>query len=207
MAKFSRQTVWKTGAGPIKAEIEAWGGALALFSQAARNAIIRDALWQGGEYYRAVFLPLKFSNYAKKFGYHVAARYLKRKLAKYGHDTPLVFTGDMQDQILSKAKTRATATASKSFVDIIQPGPGYMNATQAVYSVLRSALPSEIERMAPIVARSIADQMEGVASARGGAAPLRKLTAGQTALFSRSTYHRAQKGPRAAPGQQSRKAS
>lgn len=200
-AKYKKETVYVTGHGPVRAEIEAWDGALALFKQAARNALIRDALWQGGEYYRTVFVPLKFTNYAKKFGWHVGAAYAKRK-QKAG-TPPLVWSGELRKQLLEKSRSRAVAAAAKAYVDIIMPGPGYMNATQPVYKTLRSALPEEIIRVAGVVGKAMAENMEGVTSKRGGAAPLRGLSDTQKATFSRSVAPQR----RAAPGAPARKAS
>lgn len=201
MPKFEKQTLALRGHGPIKAQLDVYNGMLAMYTASARNAITRDAMWQGGEYYRVTFVPLKFTNYAKKYGYHVSSKYQARKQKMFGVAIPLVFTdaashNGLRTKVLNGAKTEARSTQSQCYALIRMPGPAYMNATEAVYKTLRSVLPEELERVARIVGEALADNLEGTASKRGGAAPLRKLTDAQATTFARSVpAQRARKAP------------
>jgi hypothetical protein len=148
-------------------------------------------MWQGGEYYRTVFVPLKFTNYARKFGYHATAKYAARKRKMFGAELPLVFTDEqthngLRSQVLAGSRSEARVTRSKCAVLIRMPGPAYMNAQPMVYKVLRSVLPAELERVAAIVGTALAANLEGTASPADGPGKRQSLSASQEATFSRS---------------------
>lgn len=205
MARYSKTVIPLRGSGAIKATLEAYGGMLAMYRDAARNAIVRDSMWQGGEYYRLTFVPLKFTNYAKRLGYHVTEAWAKRK-AKFAGTMPLVFTdaltgNGLRGQVLRNSRTEARVTRSNCYAIIRMPGPAYMNATAAVYGTLRSVLPEEISRCAAVIAEALAANLEGTESRRGGAAPLRRLTNAQGEIFARSTpANKSRKAPGAGRG-------
>ena len=192
MAKgLKKQVIPLRGSGPIRASIEAYDGMLAMFTDSARNALIRDAMWQGGEYYRAVFVPLKFTNYARKFGYTVRSKYAARKRKLFGAELPLVFSDEvthngLRSQVLGNSRSEARATRGKYSVLIRMPGPAYMNAQSTVYKVLRGVLPEEIQRVAVVVANTLAANLEGASSPIGGPARRQSLSEAQGATFSRS---------------------
>jgi len=142
-------------AAPIRVAIEAWDFALCLFSQSERNLIVRSALYDGGEYWRTVFLPLRFSPYAKTLGYAVTKKW---ELKKGGPGTaiPLVWTGDLHDIAVQGAHVEARADASTAAIIIRIPVPRYANQQPMVYKVLRSIPAIEVERIAAIVLKSIA---------------------------------------------------
>lgn len=52
--------------GPIRAQLVAKDGEMILFSRAERNAIVRAALFDGGEAWRAAFLPKRFTKYVER---------------------------------------------------------------------------------------------------------------------------------------------
>jgi hypothetical protein len=190
-AGIKKRVIPLRGSGPIKAQLEAYDGMLAMYEDAARNAITRDAMWQGGEYYRVTFVPLKFTNYARKLGYHASEKYVARKRRMFGAELPLVYTDQqthngLRSQVLGGSRSEARATRKDCYVLVRMPGPSYMNQQRTVYKVLRGVLPAEVERVAKVVGQALADNLEGTASTRGGAAPKRQLTPGQAATFSRS---------------------
>ncbi len=185
---LKKQIIPLRGSGPIKAQLEVWDGHLSFFSDSARNTLIRDAIWQGGEYYRTTFVPLKFTNYARKYGYHATQKYVARKRKMFGAEMPLVFTDQqthagLRSQVIGGARTEARVTKGVGVVLIRLPGPSYMNAQPMVYKVLRSVLPEEVERVAKIIGRAMEESLgDTVSDTRGR----RQLTPAQAATFSRS---------------------
>ncbi len=137
-----------TGGSPIRAAIRAEGAALLLFSDSDRNTVIRDAMYQGGEYWRLVYLPMRFTKYARTLGYNG------------GNDTPLVFTGRLIDMAIPGAHTEARATATKARATIRIPRPDYANLNKMVHLVL-SALPAnEVAQVARVVGKSVSENLD-----------------------------------------------
>ncbi len=139
--------------GPIRAEIELNGPALRLFSKADQNTIMRTTMRSVGELFIAVFLPKRFTDYARTFlGYFSSGVYDKRKskLAARGvipgpQPTPLVYTGVSRSDAISGARATSTATASNAWAIVRFPRGG-VNFKKA--AVLQTIPRHEVERMA-----------------------------------------------------------
>ena len=138
--------------GPIRVAIQAEGAALKLFTQKQQNTIIRVALEDGGAYFVKVFVPLRFSNYARLLGYHPSNRYLRTKQAEGFGNVPFVRTGEWRT---AAAGAYATATAKKTSgkieIKIPQPHP----VTPVTSAQFRSVLPKEFERIALQVGKAL----------------------------------------------------
>ncbi len=160
--------------GTIQWAIEAHGSALALFSASERNAIVREALVDGGKFYIAVFVPKNFTDYAVRKGYDVSAKYetRKRKLIERGTfpgpELPLVWAGVLREAALTRSTAQGTATANKATVLIRIPipphgpgGKGGYGIAKIVGAVLRTIMPWEVERVAEVVTDSILRGLQG----------------------------------------------
>ncbi len=119
------------GVGPIRAVLEAQGPALALLEQAegasGSNDVIREALQAGGDLWVNVFLPMRFTEYAKRLGYVVQPGWAMRKQKLTGQALPLVYTGNMREAAMQGAHADATAKKGGGTITIripIQHGGG-----------------------------------------------------------------------------------
>lgn len=111
--------------GPISVQIEASKKFMAIFSRRIQNALIRESLDATGRFWADVFLPKRFSNYAKTvLGFNPSRAWenAKRSLTFTREDdkraiapqpTPLVYRGLMRKSALSRWRTDSKATAKK----------------------------------------------------------------------------------------------
>jgi hypothetical protein len=143
--------------GPVRATIVHRGAALNLFSKRQANAIIRTALNDGGDYFCRVFIPLRFTNYAKTLGYRVTSEYAQRKKSDGFGTVPFVRTGDTRDKATAQAHTEVTASGGatgKGRIKILVPiGP--IAFTASLSQIFRSVPASEVERLARVVGASL----------------------------------------------------
>jgi hypothetical protein len=143
--------------GPVRATIIHRDAALKLFKPGQANAIIRVALKDGGDYFCKVFIPLRFTNYAKRLGYRVTNAYQQRKKQEGFGDLPFVRTGDTRTQAVASAHTETTATggaSGKGRIKILVPiGP--IAYTSNLSQIFRSVPAYEIERIARVVGSSL----------------------------------------------------
>ena len=156
------RVVWSEatkGASPVRAEIIAQGGGLTLFSKSDQNILVRAAMYDGGIYWIGAFLPLRFTSYANRLGYHVSEKYEAKKKWRDGEALPLVLTGSLRLLALKGARVVAKATSNTAYADIKFPGTTYANAQPTVRDTLRSIPPWEMERVAKAVGASIAAAM------------------------------------------------
>lgn len=105
----------KSATAPIRAVITAQGAALNILEQAEGksgvNDVIRESLQAGGDLWVNVFLPMRFTEYAKRLGYSVQPGWATHKQKLTGQALPLVYLGGMREKALSGA--HADATSSK----------------------------------------------------------------------------------------------
>lgn len=143
--------------GPVRASIIHRGAALNLFQKRQANAIIRAALQDGGDYFCRVFIPLRFTNYAKKLGYRVTSEYADRKKKEGFGAIPFVRTGDTRDKAVAQAHTDITASGGatgKGRIKVLVPiGP--IAFTPNLTQIFRSVPAYEIERIARVVGASL----------------------------------------------------
>lgn len=203
MAKYKPRTVVHTSQnGPVRMAVEASEGVLSLFTAKARNDLVRDAAWQAGEFWRLTFLPMRFTEYAKKLGYYVQSSTRIKKL-KAGRQLPLVWTGDLRDMATNGSSTTARATSSKTEAVIRIPGPGYMNQQPLVYKTLRTIPTWEVERFAEVLEKALAANIEEAAPTVRSDLKKQGLSEAQQSKLSRSKHV---PKSRRAPGASSRRA-
>lgn len=89
-------------------------------TQATANRILRETNREGGEYIAKTLLPGKFKEQAYYQGTakRRSRKYVERKRRKVGHDKPLVYSGKLQEKVLSKALSGVTATRNGGKVPI-----------------------------------------------------------------------------------------
>ncbi len=182
----SGNVLYDTGPGPIRAVIELQGKALMLFRQREANDIVRAALQAGGDIWVQVFLPLRFTDYAKQLGYRIRSDYDTWKKKHLGQSVPLVGIGGLagaSDSTLvatQNAHAEATAKGSSGVITIrIPTGHALQAKDQAVF---RQIPAHEVARIAEEVEKTLIDILNGysvttlrsgrmIASLGGGRAP------------------------------------
>lgn len=119
--------------GPISVQIEANKKFMVLFSRKRQNEVTRNSLNAAGKFWAEVFLPKRFTNYAKSvlgFNPSHAWENAKRKLVfspnsrKQALDpqpTPLVYRGEMRRSALARWRTASTATAKRQVLVVRIP--------------------------------------------------------------------------------------
>ena len=119
--------------GPISVQIEANRKFMVIFSRKRQNEIIRNSLNAAGEFWANVFLPKRFSNYAKTvLGFNPAHEWqnAKRRLVFSTHadkqaqdpqPTPLVYRGIMKRTALSRWRAASIATSKKQVLTVRIP--------------------------------------------------------------------------------------
>ncbi len=151
------------GSGPIRAILEAQGPALAILEQAegkaGANDVIRQALQAGGDLWVNVFLPMRFTEYAKRLGYQVKPGWIAMKQRLTGQALPLVYTGSMRENALAKAHADAVAKKGGGTITIRIPVDHGGTDKQSgslqpkENAVLRRVPESEVTRIAQQVER------------------------------------------------------
>lgn len=156
---IERTVVRDANGNAIAAELKASGAALALFSPADRNRIIRDAMLNGADQFKAFWLPKRFQAYARTLGYHAGAKYEVLKKRKYGTADPLVLDGQLRKLVLGSAYTMAKGKGDGTYAEIrFRRG---RTAAQVVRAVLASLAPNEVKDCAKHVARGLAVTEDG----------------------------------------------
>ena len=86
--------------------------------------IVKEALLEVGEDWHKRILPKHFTREgARRYGYRDRTKeHQRRKGRRFGHQDPLVFSGDMKRQVLRRQEIKAT---SKKMTVILR-GPKYM---------------------------------------------------------------------------------
>jgi hypothetical protein len=138
----------------LRAAIEFHGPKLALFTAAGRNDLVREALLAAGNLWISVFLPLRFSDYARKLGYHVTAQTQQRK-AK-GRQPPFVNTGAMAE---STGKAHVEATATKGLGKAVIRIPLGHALQPQFLAVFRRLPPWEQVRLARVIHDTLAARL------------------------------------------------
>lgn len=95
------------------------------------SGIFRDAAVEAGRLWFQTILPRHFTvEGGRAYGYQKrTAKYMRRKARKYGHQKPLVFSGNMQREIQSVE--RVDRTGKGSIVKLY--GPRYFYAFRKDY--------------------------------------------------------------------------
>lgn len=127
------QRIYSLKRGPISVQIEANRKFMVIFSRKRQNEIIRNSLNAAGEFWANLFLPKRFTNYARTaLRYNPSANWerAKRQLTDSQDDTkralvpqpmPLVYRGDMRKSALSRWRLASVATAKKQVLTVRIP--------------------------------------------------------------------------------------
>lgn len=119
--------------GPISVHIDANRRFMAIFSKRRQNEIIRNSLNAAGEFWANLFLPKRFTNYARTaLRYNPSADWerAKRALTDSQDDskramapqpTPLVYRGEMRRAALSGWRLASVATSRKQVLVVRIP--------------------------------------------------------------------------------------
>jgi hypothetical protein len=173
----SRQRLFDaTKMGAIRTSIEVEGLALQVLKPSVRNQVVREALIAGGQTWIAIFLPLRFTPYAKRLGYPYPSR------------QPFVDSGQMQAAVMDSAKATATATNTGRAVILLAMTYGHP-LNKDIAPAFRTIPGWEVER----VARAVAAYLVGAREQIQEVSPARTKT-GKVRGNGRTTYRRAQ-GP------------
>ncbi len=171
-------TLDKGKAGPIQWEVSSRSSDLDMFSKKERNTIIRTAMTQAGEYWQAVFLPLRFSNYAYSLGYYVSAKWAKLKKKRLGKVIPYVgFTpsSGFKMVIVALRDSRALSTAAAArFLIIIKVPFGHPVRPETTESFTTTPA-NEVTRMSVQVAKNLDALIRGSRMTMRRRGPLRTL--------------------------------
>jgi hypothetical protein len=167
--------------GSIRTAIDVDGLALQVLKPSVRNQIVREALISGGQMWLTVFMPLRFTPYAKRLGYPF----------KTAH--PFIDTGNMQRSVMASAKATATATSTGRAVILLSMTYGHPVRTD-IAPAFRTVPGWEVERVAQAVASYLIGAQEQIIEV----APARTKT-GKERKNARTTFRRAQ-GPVMAAG-------
>lgn len=167
--------VWNTGAGKsFSSRLEMDEKTYKLFYKAGEwNAIVRAGLHDAGTYFVRIFLPKRFTNYARtNLGYN----------GKDKTKTPLVVSGRLQKGLLPRAYAEARATQTKASILIRMPVPMMQNnasvknflkgiqsgdagynyyANKQVNKVLKRITNEELDTMAQVMQDSIRALISG----------------------------------------------
>lgn len=152
---MGEQIIAQVRQGPIRAAIQVRGAALKLFSTRQANTIVRVAGEDGGNYFVRVFIPLRFTNYARKLGYSPSTGYQRQKQAAGYGDTPWVRTGAWRTAATGGARADVTAKRLGCLIKIRVPYTHRHPVTPTTSAQFRSVLPEEMERIARQVGNSL----------------------------------------------------
>jgi hypothetical protein len=151
--------------GFIRAQIILHEKALRIFSQQERNAILREGMRQVGLFWANIFLPKRFTDYAKSLGYHISMKYEKAKRARFGGDAPpLIWSGDMARAIQAGTNVVAKSTKDNPSATVKMPTGHALNADGIVQHVLQTVPQFEVKRVAEVFAKTIVGLINGAAT-------------------------------------------
>ncbi len=163
----SGNKIYDSGPGPIRATIEVYGKSLMLFRQKEANDLVRAALQSGGDLWVNVFLPMRFSDYAKQLGYHInqGGKYYTWKKAHLIPPIPLVGIGGAaaagNSTLIASQKAHAEAT-SKGTGGVITIRIPTGHALQAKDQAVFRQIPAhEVKRIAQEVDKTLGDLLSG----------------------------------------------
>lgn len=179
--------------GPISVQIEANRKFMVLFSRKRQNEVIRNSLNAAGEFWANLFLPRRFTNYARtalRYNPSAAWETAKRALTDSQDDRkrslapqpmPLVYRGEMRRSALSRWRLSSVATSKKQVLVVRIPlGHAVRKHTaQTITFVPRLELQRIVEVFSKVMPQQIANaygpQMaapprpSGIARGRGAA--------------------------------------
>lgn len=177
--------------GPITVYIKENETALKVFSQKERNTVVRAAMTRAANFWCEVFLPMRFTDYARKLRYRVTREWDLRKvlmLATGTHrkdgrkpiapqPTPLVFDGTMRKAVLGGYSVQVTATQTRPVARIKMP-TGHAIKGNTAYP-LKTVPPWEAQRLMEVLKKAFVAAL-GRAGARADFKKQAKI-AGQAA--------------------------
>lgn len=161
--------------GPLRVVIEAYGGALNLFSPPHRARVVKRALREIGNVWLYKWMPKRFTAFAYTLGYRVSNRWKRIKLQFGGSAAP--YTGltppgggnmsgpwwQRNKEKMASAVERGRVTASgrdgAEVLNILVPYGHPIQTDKA--KIFKTVHQVEIEDMAQVFARRLASEIGG----------------------------------------------
>lgn len=155
--------------GPISVQILANQKGLVLFSRRRQNEVIRNALNAAGQFWADVFLPKRFTNYAKSvLGFNPSHQWMAAKEALVSstdgtkkaiapQPLPLVYRGEMRTSALTRWRAASVVTAKKQTLIIRIP---LGHAVKAHIAKIITRVPQiELQRIVDVFAKVLPQQI------------------------------------------------
>ena len=153
----------------------------------------------GGQHWIEVWLPMRFTDYARSLGYSVSERYASVKAKEKGHTLPLVLTGKTRDAVVDHSTFTIRNSSSKISFVVRMPLPsnikgyiyGYSTRSQ-VRQMLTTIPPREIISIAKVIKSALHSELTGrlterMTGSRQPAAGYSRQTAPKGTARSKST--------------------
>jgi hypothetical protein len=148
---------------PIRSVLRVQGAALKMMEEVegkkAANDVVRGALQAGGDFWINVFLPMRFTDYAKRLGYYVTDKWNKLKDKITSQVIPLVYIGESRDAALGGAYATATAKGDGGRITIRVPTKHPLKAKEQ--AVIRRVPEWEIKRIAKEIEENLIESLNG----------------------------------------------
>lgn len=146
------------------------------FTQADRNLALRVAFDAGGRHWIDVWLPKRFTNYARGvLKYRVTGKYETAKRNQNGVADPLVWSGKFQEQALSMSYPVAKVTNGRQSLIIRIPAPPYTGYKPVVRRTVAGIPDIEQNRVAEVVSKTLVGLLnDGIAQLPDAPAKQRK---------------------------------
>jgi hypothetical protein len=154
--------------GPMSVQIKANKKFMVLFSRKLQNQIVRNSLNAAGRFWAEVFLPKRFSNYAKNvLGFNPSRAWenAKRRLVfsqgeKQALDpqpTPLVYQGSMRRSATTRWRTASVATSKKQTL-VVRIPLGHP-VKKHIASLITRCPRLELQRIVEVFTKSMPQQI------------------------------------------------
>lgn len=161
--------------GPFRVVIEAYGGALNLFSPAHRSKVIKRAFREAGNVWLFKWMPKRFTNYAFMLGYRVSNKWKAIKIRYGGASIPFIGltpsgggrkdgpwwqrSGEKMATAARNGRVTASGSSGQEVLKILVPYGHPIQTEKA--KVFRTVHQIELEDMAQVFARRLASEIEG----------------------------------------------
>lgn len=185
------EILWQKNTGPIRTALRLNGMGTALFgdrSQHEQNLLVRVSLMRGGNMWIKVFLPMRFTDYARKLGYRASTYWEAYKQQLLGAVVPLIGIGGdyakgkgegswppgfMRDTATKGASIKASVTSTKAVIRIKIPFGHPVQPRTA--NIVTKVPPWELTRIAEDVGKALRNLLHG--DFNDGKTPFQRATA------------------------------
>jgi hypothetical protein len=172
------EILWQRNSGPIRTALKLYGTGTAMFGSMAiseQNLLVKASLMRGGALWIKVFLPMRWTDYARKLGYRASMKWETFKQAVLGQVLPLVGVGGeyrgkgkgegnwppgfMRDTATKGARVEAVSSGGRAVINIKIPFGHPVQPHTA--NIVTKVPPWELTRIAEEVGKSIAFFLKG----------------------------------------------